>query len=337
MTVPGPRLRETDIRPDELMAEQARRYAADVAWLVERRDRFVEVSCPACDADAAEPAWRKYDLDYGRCGRCQTVYMNPRPAPDLLVEYYGRSANYEYWNEVVFPASEEVRRERIFRPRAERAVDLARRHGAGAGTIVDVGAGYGTFCEEVASLGAFERVIALEPEPHLAQTCRDKGLEVIEAPVEDAELEAGVDVVTNFEVIEHLFSPRDFVARCAELGRPGGLLMLTCPNVLGFDIQVLGEVSATVDAEHLNYLHPASLGQVLEEFGFEVVEAQTPGRLDVELVRKKVLDGEFSLDDQPFLRQVLIDEWDRLGDPFQDFLTGEGLSSNMWLVGRRRS
>ena len=45
-----PRLRETDIRPDELMAEQARRYAADVAWLLERRDRFVAVPCPACEA-----------------------------------------------------------------------------------------------------------------------------------------------------------------------------------------------------------------------------------------------------------------------------------------------
>ena len=52
--------------------------------------------------------------------------------------------------------------------------------------LYDVGAGYGTFCEEVSRLG-FDRVIALEPEPHLAQTCRDKGLEVIEAPVEQAQ------------------------------------------------------------------------------------------------------------------------------------------------------
>ena len=45
------RLRETDIRPDELMAEQARRYAADVAWLLERRDRFVEVALPGLRRD----------------------------------------------------------------------------------------------------------------------------------------------------------------------------------------------------------------------------------------------------------------------------------------------
>jgi SAM-dependent methyltransferase len=329
------RLRETDIRPDELMAEQARRYEADVAWLLERRERFVEVACPACDAPGHELHWRKYGLQYRRCTGCGTVYMSPRPDPGLLDEYYRSSSNYEYWNTVVFPASEDARRERIFRPRAERAVELARRHGGGAGTLVDVGAGYGTFCEEVRRLEVFDRVVALEPEPHLAKTCRAKGLEVIEAPVERAPLESGVDVVTSFEVVEHLFSPREFVERCAAVLRPGGLLMLTCPNVHGFDVEVLGEASATVDAEHLNYLHPASLTGLLERSGFTVVETQTPGRLDAELVRKKALSGELSLAAQPFLRRVLLDEWERVGDAFQDFLAANRLSSNMWLVGRR--
>ena len=328
------RLRETDIRPDALMAEQARRYAADVAWLLERRDRFVEVPCPACEGTGYEPRWRKYGLDYRRCAACDSVYVSPRPDPGLLDEYYRSSSNYEYWNTVVFPASEDARRERIFRPRAERVVELARRHGAGTGTLVDVGAGYGTFCEEAQRLGAFERVVALEPEPHLAETCRGKGLEVIEAPVEQAAL-GTADVVTSFEVLEHLFSPRAFVEQCARVLRPGGLLMLTCPNVYGFDVATLGELSATVDAEHLNYLHPASLGALLERCGFVVVESQTPGRLDAELVRKKALAGEVELD--AFLRRVLIDEWERVGDAFQDFLAASGLSSNMWLVGRREA
>ena len=323
-------MRETDIRPDELMAEQARRYAADVAWLLERRDRFVEVPCPACDATESTRHWAKYELDYRRCASCESAYVSPRPEPALLDEYYRNSTNYEYWNTVVFPASEAARRERIFRPRAERVVSYAR-----TGTLVDVGAGYGTFCEEAVALGDFDRVIALEPEPHLAQTCRDKGLEVIEAPVERAQLGVGVDVVTSFEVIEHLFAPRLFLEQCAAILRPGGLLMLTCPNVKGFDVEALGELSSTVDAEHLNYMHPASLGALLERCGFAVEQALTPGRLDAELVRKRALAGDLSLVEQPFLRRVLIDEWERLGDAFQDFLAAQGLSSNMWLIARR--
>jgi len=334
--VPDPTLSEAEIRPDELMEEQARRYAADVAWLLERRERFQPVACPACGADDGEQIWDKYTLTYLACRGCASVYVSPRPTPDLLDEYYRSSTNYEYWNEVIFPASEDVRREKIFRPRAERVVELAKRHGGRTRTLVDVGAGFGTFCEEITRLGVYDRVIAVEPEPHLAATCRGKGIETVEAPIEAADLPDDVDAVTSFEVVEHLFSPKAFLSRCADVLSPGGLVSVTCPNVKGFDVVVLGALSATVDAEHLNYLHPESLGQLLEQSGFDVVERLTPGKLDAELVRKHALAGTLSLDDQPFLRQVLVDDWDRVGTAFQEFLASAGLSSNMWLMGRRR-
>lgn len=332
--ISGTSLRETEIRPHELMAEQARRYAADVEWLLRRRDRFVSVPCPACRSDVYELAWVKYSLHYLHCRSCQTIYMSPRPTPDLLAEYYQTSQNYEYWDQVIFPASEEARRQKLFRPRAARVAEIVKRQGTSRGVLVDVGAGFGTFCEEIIQLGTFDRVIALEPEPHLAETCRKKGLEVIEAPVEEVELDRA-DVVTSFEVIEHLFSPRQFSERLGSLLRVGGLLVVTCPNVRGFDIVVMREAANVVDTEHLNYLHPDSLELVLAASGFEVVERSTPGRLDAELVRNKVLAGEFELHDQPFLQQVLIDEWERLSEPFQDFLAESGLSSNMWVVGHR--
>ena len=44
---------------------------------------------------------------------------------------------------------------------------------------------------------------------------------------------------------------------------------------------------------------------------------------------------EIDLAGEPFLRRVLLDEWDRLGWAFQQFLAANGLSSHMWLVARR--
>jgi len=328
-------LRETEIRPAELMAEQARRYRADVDWLLSHRDRFVATPCPACGADRARPVWRKDDLDYVLCEACETVYMNPRPEPDLLGEYYRVSRNYQYWNQTIFSASEDVRREKIFAPRAERVARVARRHGVASGTLVDVGAGFGTFCEEVVGLDLWDRIVAVEPEPHLARTCREKGLEVIEERIEDARL-GEASVITSFEVIEHLFSPAEFVRRCGELLRPRGLLILTCPNVKGFDIVVLREAASAVSAEHLNYMHLDSLAGLLDSFGFEVLERETPGRLDVELVRNCALEGKFDLSGQPFLKQLLVDDWQRVADAFQDFLVGSCLSSNMWLAASKR-
>lgn len=329
-------LQENEIRPDALRRAQEERFAADVRRLLTHKDAFVKVSCPACGSDESRPAFQKYQLSYLTCRHCATIYISPRPTPPILREYYATSENYVYWNKCIFPASEDVRREKIFRPRSERLKAICERHGVPRGTLLEIGAGFGTFCEEITRLGYFSRVIAVEPTPDLAATCRRKGLEVIEEPVEEMQIGSGfVDAIASFEVIEHLFSPKDFLAVCSNLLKENGLLVLSCPNGQGFDVSVMGAVADTVDVEHLNYFNPASLSRLVQAAGFEILEVQTPGVLDAELVRKKVLQGAFDLSCQPFLRRVLIEEWGRLGEPFQQFLAGNQLSSHMWLVAKK--
>ena len=200
---------------------------------------------------------------------------------------------------------------------------------------MDVGAAFGTFCSVAQEYDVFDRVTGIEPTPHLAARCRALGIETIEETIEEVDLpDESVDVITNFEVIEHLFSPRDFLKNCYRLLSQDGLFVVTCPNYHGFDVGVLGEKATCVDHEHLNYFNPESLGALLEEIGFDVVDVRTPGVLDAELVRNKVLSGEHTLNDW-FLQKVLIDEWEDCGAKFQEFLIENKMSSNMWLVGRK--
>ena len=317
------------------MAEQKRLFQLDIRDLLKRKKEFVTVSCPACQLKKYKPEWRKYTLTFVTCAHCGTVFTNPRPTPEILDYYYRHSRNYAYWNTYIFPVSENARREKIFKPRAHLIKRLCAKHGINTGTLVDVGAGFGTGCEEVKRLKLFRRIIAVEPNPELAKTCRAKGIETIEQRIEDSAFNGGIDVITNYEVIEHLFSPKDFLRGCATALPRGGIIIITCPNGLGFDVSVLKEVSDVIDIEHLNYFNPHSLGLLLERYGFTVIERLTPGKLDAELVRKKTLAGEFNLDDQPFLKRVLIDEWDRLGEKFQAWISEHGLSSNMLLVARK--
>jgi 2-polyprenyl-3-methyl-5-hydroxy-6-metoxy-1,4-benzoquinol methylase/Zn ribbon nucleic-acid-binding protein len=332
-----PGLTEEEIRPEALKAEQERTLLADAEWLVARRDRFRHSSCPMCDADEPTPAWHKHGLDFARCGRCGSYYLSPRPDPDLLGEFFARSEHYRYWNEVIFPVSDDARREKIFAPRAVRVAELARRHGAPMGTLVDVGAGFGTFAEEAQRQGAFERVIAIEPVPELAATCRRKGVETIEATVEAAGIESiRPDVVTSFEMLLHLSSPRAFLEEVGAVLPPGGLFVISTPNSAGFDFTALGELSSGVNFYNLNYPNARALSELLEQSGFDVLEVETPGRLDAELVRKQALAGAVDLSGRPFLQQVLIDDWERVGGAFQQFLADNLLSSHMWTVARRR-
>ncbi|MBL8616169.1 MAG: methyltransferase domain-containing protein [Deltaproteobacteria bacterium] len=338
---PAAPLREHDIRADDLKAGQQAALEHDIQYLHARRAAFVEVSCPACGADDrdAHAVFIKRPHTYHTCARCSTIYVSPRPPAAMLGEFYAQSPNYAYWNAHVFPRSEAARRERIFRPRARRVVEIVGRHAvAPGGTLVEVGPGFGTFAEEVRALGVMDRIVVIEPTPDLAATCRSRGLEVIEAPIEqvdEATLAAlGTTVVASFECIEHLFDPGAFVRSCARVLQPGGLLLLTCPSAAGFDIALLRGESDAVDHEHLNYFTPDSLGLLLEACGFDVLETITPGLLDVELVRKKVQEGRASLRGQPFLERVVMDPI--LGDALQSFLQAHGLSSHLWMVGRRR-
>lgn len=331
------KLTEQEIRPSELMAKQRIAAVMDVGRMLSRYEDFVHVPCPACGAEDATPKFEKNSIKYVSCRVCQTFYVSPRPSPDVLEWFYRESPNYAYWNNVVFPASEGARRQKIFIPRVDQLLELCRKYSVGTQTLLEVGAGFGTFCSELQSRNVFKKVVAVEPTPDLARTCRERGVDVLEQPIEQVALDhtAQFDVVASFEVIEHLFAPIDFVRHMTQLLRPGGLLVLTCPNGQGFDIETLGAVSNTVDHEHLNYFNPRSLRRLLTSCGLEMLESFTAGKLDAELVRNKILAGEFDVSTQPFLRNVLVDNWEQLGQSFQEFLVRHGLSSNMWVVARK--
>lgn len=327
-------MKEQDIRPPDLIAENDRLHAADVRRIFSDRDSFVSVPCPACGDGSPAVEFVKKDFRFNRCPACETLYVSPRPAARQLADFY--SAPWiKHWNDKIFPASEQSRREHIFKPRAERVADLCRKYATGTKTLLDVGAGFGTFCEEIDRLKLFDRVAAVEPSRDLAGTCRSKGIETLECPIEEVALK-DVDVITNFELIEHLFAPVDFIRYCARVLSRNGLLIITTPNIKGFDLMVLGEHSENIVApQHLNYFNPRSIARLLESCGMSVVEVLTPGKLDADIVRTKALGGVIDLADQPFLREVLVNEWDRAGAPFQEFLAANCLSSHMWVVAKK--
>lgn len=333
----GERLSESELCPDPLLQGQEEAFARDIERLKARRNEFVSVSCPACGESKATDAFEKFTFTYRRCTQCSTIYMSPRPSPDVMGDYYASSENYEYWATHIFPASEASRREKIHKPWLQRVVDFCTAFGVTRGTLLEVGAGFGTFAAVATESGAFSRVVAVEPTPELAQACRDRGVDVIESRIEDITDEvADVDVVVSFEVFEHLFDPAELLRQCARLLRPGGMLVLSCPNGEGFDIAMLGAESLAVDPEHVNLFNPGSLGRLLNANGFDTLDVTTPGRLDAEFVRTAVLEERFDVAGDPFLRRVLVEEWDTLGWPFQQFLAEHGLSAHMWAAARKR-
>lgn len=101
--------------------------------------------------------------------------------------------------------------------------------------LLDIGCGGGLLCEPMTRLGAVVTgVDALEKNVKTAKTHAEQmGVDVdyrhgtIEQMVEAGEPQ--FDVVLNMEVIEHVAIPRDFIADCAAMVRPGGIM--TCSTI----------------------------------------------------------------------------------------------------------
>jgi len=328
-------MREEDMRCGKYIDEKQEVHRKCTEELVKRSRDFVTVPCPACGEEKWDKSFDKGGFQFVTCQKCETTYINPRPTFDMLMDY--QKASHEasrIWVEKIYPLSEETRRQYIFKPRAQKVVDMAKKYNCSMGKIVDVGAGYGTFGEELVNLNIFDEVAVVESGALTAKSCRNKGLNVIEMPIEEANLK-NVDIITNFELIEHLFNPREFILSCKKSLSKKGLFVLTTPNSKGFDVFMLGSLSGVFQGPlHLNYFHPDSIRYLLENCGFEVVEVRTPGLLDAELVRKRILSGELNVDNSPFMKKVLVEEWDELGEKFQKFLADNGLSSHMMAVAK---
>jgi SAM-dependent methyltransferase len=75
-----------------------------------------------------------------------------------------------------------------------------------------------------------------------------------------------VDVVVNFQVIEHLWDQRQFVGECLRVLRPGGLLLMSTPNRVTFS----PGRDTPINPFHTRELNAAELTELLTSQGFSM-------------------------------------------------------------------
>ena len=329
--------KEKDIRPQNLVKKCNELRVKDIALFFAKQGDFLKVNCPACGSSNYKYKFDKGIFKFCECSKCETLFVNPRPNQKQLSDFYKKGKSIDFWSKYIFPISENARIKNIFIPRAKLVLSLLKEHRINKiETMLEIGPGYGSFLEVASDLKLAKNFLAIEPSKPAARKCRERGFNVFEEMIENVSLEKKVDMVVNFELIEHLFNPKSFIKACNKILKKNGLFILTTPNIKGFDLMTLGKLSDNITGpNHLNYFNPKSLSQLLQDCGFKVLDVKTPGKLDAEIVRNKILSGDFSVGNQSFLKYILIDKWDHIGEKFQNFLADNLLSSHLWIVARK--
>ena len=325
-------MKEEEIRPKKIFDEYIRLAAEDVHRYF-AQSVFTEISCPAC-GEAGFFMFEKEGFKYESCKRCKTLFVSPRPAAKDFAEYYTNSTSTKYWSETFYKATENARREKLWKPKVKLVVDIIDRYMMDNEVqLVDIGGGYGLFAEEM-FLQTGLRTTIIEPGPQLAAVCRERGFVVVEKFLENvvpADIPSCNRVFVSFELFEHLHDPNVFIRRLNNLMNAGDLFIFTTLSGSGADILALGENSKSVSPpQHLNFFTPHSVEIFLKRNGMEFLNVLTPGKLDVDII----LNNKDKIKDS-FWKCFADISSNEQQESMQRWLSDNLWSSHMWTVCRK--
>jgi 2-polyprenyl-3-methyl-5-hydroxy-6-metoxy-1,4-benzoquinol methylase len=221
------------------------------------------VECPICGHRRFGPLAHYRRAHLVRCERCRQVFSARRPADAELAHNYGQYPR----EDLVSP----ITRQRYCKL-LEGFVEYRQTN-----RLLDFGCGLGFFLEEAQAAGW--QAHGSEFESRAVEINRAKGLSCAQAPIGPDDFGPGwFDVITAFEVVEHLRDPREDARLIAQLLRPGGLFYCTTPNFASLSRRALRSRWAVIEyPEHLLYFTPRTLCGWLAEFGFQPVRLTTTG------------------------------------------------------------
>jgi SAM-dependent methyltransferase len=222
--------------------------------------------CPMCEGTDIEDdsaRWRCDDPDrdfpMSRCATCATVFVDPVPSAGVIEaaypdDFYGRRRSDTERIEEWFLS----RRLRLCGPLVGRSV-------------LDVGSGDGKFLKRALAAGA-ARVSGVEPSVNGRRLATGASIRTV-GDVADLDADDRYDVVTLWQVFEHVPDPRRLGRAVVDRLVPGGRLVLSVPNVESYEAERFGADWFHLDVpRHLVFPPSRTLRSVFEELGVRHVE-----------------------------------------------------------------
>lgn len=222
-----------------------------------------ERRCPICGGAGGADVWDSADASAVRCDRCGAVYLA------RLTDRARAVARATYETIYARPAVLGDLTRRSYETVLDRFEPLRR-----TGRIVDVGCGAGGFLAIAARRGW--EAIGTEAAPRAGALAAAEGARVLTGDAASREIpDSSVDVVTLWEVIEHVDDPLEVLAECRRLLRPGGFLYLTTPSHSSLQRRILRRRWPRYHLEHLTYFDPRTIAQAIDRAGLRPLRIRT--------------------------------------------------------------
>lgn len=236
------------------------------------------IPCNLCGSDDRQPYCPENGLGLVQCQNCGFVYVSPRPDAKELYALYGETYFHNDESGVV-GYSNYLKDEPNIRRTARRRLQQLEKF-ISRGKLLDVGCATGFFLDEAVKQGWNGE--GLDVSSFGVRYAREHfDLTAHHGTLTELDFESGAyDLVTMWDVIEHVPDPTAYVRRAAELLRSGGVISLATPDIDSLPARLAGRrwVGFKLSEEHVYYFSVRTLTRMLNAAGFEVVSVRHIGK-----------------------------------------------------------
>lgn len=220
-------------------------------------------ACIHCGSEKIFPLGKTYAHAFlHRCSSCDLVFTAQKPDHEELI------VHYKQYNRGI-PISP------ITVKRYEELLGIFEKYRK-TNNILDVGCGDGHFLEVAKKKGW--NVSGTEYDPVACDVCREKGIKIFNGKITAMESGKKFDIITSFEVLEHIQDGKDDVKFIRELLRDDGVFYFTTPNFNSCSRKWLkGKWTVIGYPEHLTYYTPFTIHDLLLHSGLEKIFLRTSG------------------------------------------------------------
>lgn len=299
---------------------------ADIRQCCDRVDRGrgwrrIE-SCPNCGSKESRTLLTRFGRGLKQCSNCTLGYMEhfPVSTADLIGE-----TDYAYLQEKAYLRNAEYRKERFGKERLELIEQFLPVDPRNA-TLLDVGCGTGWFLESAIERGY--TVEGVEFARELARITSERiDVPITSMPLDEFKGSDRFDVITMFDVLEHVENPQEVLGSIHRLLKPGGVGMIFVPNLESLGNYVLGANSNLImPAEHLFQFTRKSLSMMLSKASLEILKFSTNG-MDIADIAAYMRDEA----EKPEVFEFLVDNVDIL----QAIVDSSGFANHMRFIVRK--
>jgi 2-polyprenyl-3-methyl-5-hydroxy-6-metoxy-1,4-benzoquinol methylase len=196
-----------------------------------------------------------------KCKNCGLVYANPIIESSVVNQLY-KESKYNYGDQ-----------EEDMKNSYGRFLKDIEKFIKNKGRILDIGTGNGFFLLEALNQG-YTEAWGIEPSKHAVELANKKIREriILDILKEDQFKEESFDVITLFQVIDHLEDPNLVLKICNKYLKKRGAILCISHDVSSLSSKLFGEKSPVFDIEHTQLFSKKTIEKILNRNGFKVIQ-----------------------------------------------------------------